>query len=169
MAFALNLDLRNSANERQNYTRPFFPQNSCVVISQNWPECLNLPDRYFPVFTLPGVFESGDPLELQSLEFRTQEDGEPKTFVLQWAQLPAQSFEYETIFEAITNADHAQSPSAAGDVYFLNPAKGIIVHMYDDRGMDVIAASKAMIMPIYRTFSDWVLEFDRELIAKRLS
>jgi hypothetical protein len=45
----------------------------------------------------------------------------------------------------------------------------MIIHMYDDRGLDMIAASRKALIPIYRTFSDWVLDSDRERIAKVLS
>jgi hypothetical protein len=45
----------------------------------------------------------------------------------------------------------------------------MIVHMYDDRGLDIIAATRESLRPIYRPFNDWVLDFDRERIAKALS
>jgi Domain of unknown function (DUF3885) len=45
----------------------------------------------------------------------------------------------------------------------------MIMHMYDDRGLDLIAASKAPLIPVYLSFRDWVLDFDREQIAKTLS
>ena len=150
------------------YEAVFAPEDSCVIISQNRPEDIHLPERYFQVFELPDAFDSKHRLDLQSLELTTEEDGERETSSLQWAQLPARSFQYGSILQAIANTDHAQTPSVSGRVYFLNPAKEIIVHMYDDRGLDVIAASKRTIVPIYRTFSDWVLEFDREQIAKSL-
>jgi hypothetical protein len=35
--------------------------------------------------------------------------------------------------------------------------------------LDMIAASRESLIPIYRTFSDWVLDSDREQIAKVLS
>ena len=72
------------------------------------------------------------------------------------------------MLEGIANTDHALTPSVSGRVYFLNPATAIIVNMYDDRGLDVIAAREAL-MPVYRTFNDWVLDYDRERIAKALS
>jgi hypothetical protein len=40
--------------------------------------------------------------------------------------------------------------------------------MYDDRGLDMIAASSETLIPIYRTFNDWVLNSCRERIAKAL-
>jgi hypothetical protein len=99
----------------------------------------------------------------------TSEEGvEQETFSLQWAQLPARSFRYGSILEGIANADHAQTPSVSGCVYFLNPATGMIVHMYDDRGLDIIATSSEALIPIYQTFNHWVLDFDRERIVNTL-
>ena len=45
----------------------------------------------------------------------------------------------------------------------------MIVHMYDDRGLDMIAANREALIPVYRNFNDWVLDYDRERIAKALS
>jgi uncharacterized protein DUF3885 len=151
------------------YEVVFAPEDTCVIISQTWPENTSLPQRYFRVFSLPGAFDAKHPLELQSLEITTEEEGEQETFSLQWAQLPARSFQYGSVLEGIANADHAQSPSVSGDVYFLNPAAEVIVHMYDDRGLDMIAASREALIPIYLTFNDWVLDDNREQIAKALS
>ena len=146
----------------------FAPEDICVVVSQNWPEESSLHPRYVRVFSLPGAFDSQRPLGLQSLEMTTEEGGEQETFSLQWAQLPARSFGYSSILEGVANADHAQTPSISGRVYFLNPAKAMVVHMYDDRGLDIIAASREPLIPIYRNFNDWVLDSDRERIAKAL-
>jgi len=151
------------------YEVAFAPEDSCVIVSQVWPDHIALHQCYFRVFSLPGAFDSRYPLGLQSLEMTTEENGEQETFSLQWAQVPVWSFQYGAVFEDIANADHAQTPSVSGRVYFLNPARVMIIHMYDDRGLDMIAASREALIPIYRTFSDWVLDADRERIAKVLS
>jgi Domain of unknown function (DUF3885) len=153
------------------YEVVFAPEDTCIVISQDWPLTISPParQRYFRVFSLPGAFDSKHPVGLQSLEVTTGEAGEQETFTLQWGQLPARGFQYGSVLEGIANADHAHTPSVSGCVYFLNPATAIIVHMYDDRGLDVIAATREALMPVYRTFNDWVLDYDRERIAKALS
>jgi len=99
------------------------------------------------VFTPPGAFDSRHPLGFQSLEITTEEEGEQETFSLQWARLPGRSFQYGCVLEGIANADHAQTPSVSGRVYFLNPATAMIAHMYDDRGLDMIAASSGYSFP----------------------
>jgi uncharacterized protein DUF3885 len=153
------------------YEAVFAPEDTCVIIAQDWPENISpvARQRYFRVFSLPGAFDSKHPLELQSLEIATEEEGEHETFSLQWARLPARTFQYGYVLEGIANADHAKSPSILGRVYFLNPATEMIMHMYDDRGLDIIAASREALIPIYRTFNDWVLDSARARIAKSLS
>lgn len=154
------------------YEAAFAPEDVCVIISQDWPAGNISPparQRYFRVFSLPGAFDSKHPVSVQSLEVTTEEDGEQETFTLQWGELPARSFQYGYVLEGIANADHAQTPSVLERVYFLNPATAIIVHMYDDRGLDIIAATREPLMPIYRAFNDWILDFDRVRIAKALS
>jgi len=154
------------------YEAAFAPEDVCVIISQDWPaENVSPPARrrYFRVFSLPGAFDSKHPVSLQSLEVTTEEEGEQDTFILQWGQLPSRTFQYGSVLEGIANTDHAQTPSVSGRVYFLNRATAIIVHMYDDRGLDIIAANREPLMPIYRAFNDWILDSDRERIAKALS
>jgi hypothetical protein len=153
------------------YEAAFAQEDVCVIISQDWPaENIYQParQRYFRVFSLPGAFDSKHPVSIQSLEVTTEEKGEQETFTLQWGELQARSFQYLSVLEGIANADHAQTPSVSGRVYFLNPATAIIVHMYDDRGLDIIAATREPLMPIYRDFNDWILDFNRERVAKAL-
>ncbi len=153
------------------YEAVFAAEDICVIIAQEWPENITpaARQRYCRVFSLPGAFDLKHPVELQSLEVTTEDEGEQETFYLQWGQLPAWSFQYGSVLEGIAHADHSQTPSVSGRVYFLNPATAIIVHMYDDRGLDMIAATRAALLPIYRTFNEWVLDSDRERIAKALS
>jgi hypothetical protein len=39
--------------------------------------------------------------------------------------------------------------------------------MYDDRGLDVIAASASTLLPIYERFGDWILDNQRHRIDFR--
>ncbi|NTW33687.1 MAG: DUF3885 domain-containing protein [Bacteroidetes bacterium] len=53
------------------------------------------------------------------------------------------------------------------EVYFLNIDKKLIFHMYDDRGLDIIATDKETIKQIYKKHNDWILDYDREQIDKQ--
>ena len=52
-----------------------------------------------------------------------------------------------------------------GDTFFLNQRTGIIFHMYDDRGIDIIAPEAAVLRHLYETHKDLILDYDREKIT----
>ncbi len=45
--------------------------------------------------------------------------------------------------------------------YFVDFDRGICLHPYDDRGMDLVAMDVAPLAPIYDAFEDWLLPYDR--------
>lgn len=54
-------------------------------------------------------------------------------------------------------------PRLAGELYVADPARGILLHPYDDRGMDVIAAGagRALLAELYHRFGAYLLDYDR--------
>lgn len=52
-------------------------------------------------------------------------------------------------------------PHTAARLYFYEPQQRILLHVYDDRGMDVAAASAEALLPFYRRFHHWLLDYDR--------
>jgi len=140
------------------YESIFSAQDTCIVVSQDWPGNQLTPtaaSRYFQVFLLPGAFDSVRLPALQRLEHTDTEDD---VSVLQWVQLPARALSYEAVFDGIANADHARTPSVSSRVYFLNPRSDVLLHMYDDRGLDIIAAREEPLIRISQQFRDWVLD-----------
>ncbi|WP_342572261.1 DUF3885 domain-containing protein [Paenibacillus sp. FSL R5-0749] len=49
-------------------------------------------------------------------------------------------------------------------MYFINISKKTIFHIYDDRGCDVISASREELVDIYSEYNDWILDYDRDKI-----
>lgn len=45
--------------------------------------------------------------------------------------------------------------------YIVDVTAGVALHVYDDRGMDVIATTTDALRPIYERFGDWLLDYDR--------
>ncbi|AZZ94124.1 DUF3885 domain-containing protein [Hahella sp. KA22] len=73
--------------------------------------------------------------------------------------------DYANIFLSIVNTDFPQrSPSLRGRCYFVNRTKDMILHMYDDRGMDVIATDRSALRNVYVRCNDWILEQDKPSI-----
>ena len=52
------------------------------------------------------------------------------------------------------------------DIFFINVTKNAIFFIYDDRGCEVIAADKETLRPLYKKYSEWFYEFDREEIKQ---
>jgi len=73
------------------------------------------------------------------------------------------SIDYKNILLSLIHTDFScRSPSMPGECFFINKTKNIIVNLYDDRGMDVISASKNELTSLYKQHNDWLLNYDRE-------
>ena len=71
----------------------------------------------------------------------------------------------KNIFTALINTDFGlRHPSIKGECFFINHSKGIVLNLYDDRGMDVVSIEKANLLKLYRSHNEWILEYDREKI-----
>ena len=70
------------------------------------------------------------------------------------------------LFREIVKAeiDSTGIEGLVSNVYFLNSQKDVLFHLYDDRGVDVVAAKKEILRSLYETCKDWILDYDREKI-----
>lgn len=57
-------------------------------------------------------------------------------------------------------------PSAPVVTFLIDPKKSVMLHVYDDRGMDVSAYDSAALHGVYSGFADWLLDYDRERMSK---
>ena len=53
------------------------------------------------------------------------------------------------------------SPSSPDRSFLLHPTEAILLHVYDDRGMDVIGKDAETLKPIYERFDSWLVGSDR--------
>jgi hypothetical protein len=53
-------------------------------------------------------------------------------------------------------------PKAPVLTYLVDWGRGILLNVYDDRGMDVIATTAGLLTPFYSMFDSWLLDYDRE-------
>ena len=90
-------------------------------------------------------------------------------------KLIADRINYKNILTAIGNSDFgSRQPRldnngflSSKEIYFVNIDKKLIFHMYDDRGIDIIATNIETIRPIYLKHKDWILDYDKEKIEKQ--
>ncbi|MEM7591382.1 MAG: DUF3885 domain-containing protein [Cyanobacteria bacterium P01_A01_bin.83] len=53
-------------------------------------------------------------------------------------------------------------PRSQCDFYLFDFETDILVHQYDDRGMDIIGSNQELLKRTYDQFKEWLLECDRE-------
>lgn len=53
-------------------------------------------------------------------------------------------------------------PASSASIYFVDFPRGLVLHPYDDRGMDVAAVRKEDLSSLYYARKDWLLEYDME-------
>jgi len=76
---------------------------------------------------------------------------------------------YKEILKAISYTDFpSNNPSIQFETYIVNISKKIIFHMYDDRGLDVVASDKKSLAPIYYKHKNWLLDYDIEMMHERI-
>lgn len=52
-------------------------------------------------------------------------------------------------------------PRLVCNLHLADPARGVLAHPYDDRGMDVIGPNKALLQQLFRRFNSYLLDYDR--------
>jgi hypothetical protein len=81
-------------------------------------------------------------------------------------KLKTERVHYQNIVTPIANTDFPpRQPRfeslSSSKIYFINITTRLILHMYDDRGLDVIASDKKTLHPLYTRFNDWLLDANR--------
>jgi hypothetical protein len=71
------------------------------------------------------------------------------------------------MFQGIAHRERPGIPKVASAVYVLDENSKLIMHMYDDRGLDVIAHAPSTLLPIYDRFGDWILDNQRRKTSSR--
>ena len=54
------------------------------------------------------------------------------------------------------------SPKAPIISFLADFTQGLLLHVYDDRGMDVTSLEAAALLSIYEAFDPWLLDYDRD-------
>lgn len=76
------------------------------------------------------------------------------------------TFDWKKLFRDIVYTDFKEPHFLASNVFFLNTTAEILYHLYDDRGLDVVAIDKMTLQPIYQSYHTRLLDYDREAMKK---
>ncbi|NUU61108.1 DUF3885 domain-containing protein [Paenibacillus agri] len=75
--------------------------------------------------------------------------------------------DYKGILKAISYSEFPSKGNYIFDrIYFIHTKKNIVFHMYDDRGLDIVAIRSENLMNLFNEFNDWILDYDREKIER---
>lgn len=75
----------------------------------------------------------------------------------------------EQLLKQIIYADIGGNHLFSSSVYLLNTIDKCLYYLYDDRGLDIVAANQETIRPCYEQFSPWILSSDRTQIDQVFS
>jgi hypothetical protein len=144
----------------------FSGADDCVLVSQDWSsDSIDIcAERITPLFSTPGVFPKAPPAEFQTVEVSPFEQ---TPYRLTWTRLPIDGFNADQILQAVANRERGGAPSIGSGVYTIDDRAKLIMHMYDDRGLDIIAANASTLVPLYERYADWILDNQRRTIDLR--
>lgn len=95
-------------------------------------------------------------------EFRiVQEPGDEES-TRAYLAFPIQRKHLRPLLWGAIASDLGISPSIGCKVYLYSLSCGILVHPYDDRGMDVIGRNRKMLGELYKNYNTWLLDYDRK-------
>lgn len=101
------------------------------------------------------------PVPLEALEQETTDsDGEPMTRIFFFWDLNQTPLKAESLLAEITKTDYCSFHELSSAVFFFNTKTPLLLHLYDDRGMDLVAADKKILRPFYEDCHNWLLDYD---------
>lgn len=57
-------------------------------------------------------------------------------------------------------------PRIKGSTYIFSLKKSVLIHPYDDRGMDIISPNRQLLAGLYQKYNSWLLDYDRDEMDK---
>lgn len=141
----------------------FANREECILVSQDWKTDGDIAKHFSPLFKTPGIFPS-EPPHLQSSEVFPLDE---TPYRLTWARIRPEAFNPARMFEGIAHREQAGTPKISSGVYIIDPLSRIIIHMYDDRGLDVIATELETLWPLFASFREWILDNQRHRVEFR--
>lgn len=73
---------------------------------------------------------------------------------------------HRRLIQALSHIDMGLKPVVKEVCFFIHPKKEIIYHLYDDRGLDIAAASAESLRSLYEGYGDWLLYYDRKAMDR---
>lgn len=75
-------------------------------------------------------------------------------------------YDEKMIINQILLADLGGNEQFSSSVYFVDVENAVLYHLYDDRGLDLVAGDKEVLRLIYTKYNEWILKYDKKDIQK---
>lgn len=86
------------------------------------------------------------------------------------SNLSVSELDVEKTIEILVNADFGiRGENLRGELYIINCTKGLVFHIYDDRGLDICSKSKDALVSIYHEQNELLLGYDKEYMNSLFS
>jgi hypothetical protein len=72
----------------------------------------------------------------------------------------------DKVFREIILGDLGGLQDFISSIYLFDVENHVMLHLYDDRGLDIVAYDKSTLIPIYQKLNTWILDYDRRQIDK---
>lgn len=88
-----------------------------------------------------------------------------KQVQLYW-DLKKSNIPMDKLFREIIIGDLGGLMDFTSSIYLFDLENHVILYLYDDRGLDIVAYDKITLSPIYKKLNEWILDYDRKEIDK---
>ncbi|WP_206458356.1 DUF3885 domain-containing protein [Anaerovorax sp. IOR16] len=164
---AVNPEYVSAALHRAKTIYENLPQNPNVLRIDAYPNYENnVQDIILSVCKAVGLPQ---PHEQVIEPFQWDEDDEVISQLQLYWDLKTISFSSDKVLQEIIKADIGGCIELVSSVYFVDTINSVLFHLYDDKGLDLIAADKEQLRPIFNRFNNWILDYDKKEIDRTFS
>lgn len=72
----------------------------------------------------------------------------------------------DKVFREIILGDLGGSEEFNSSIYLFQIENHVMLHLYDDRGLDIVGYDRNTLIPIYQELNKWILDYDHKQIDK---
>jgi hypothetical protein len=103
-----------------------------------------------------GISRPSGVVKMQHTRKQVEDWGASRTRI-EWAEISPGRIDFRSILRKIAQSDFPIGAGIDGDIFFYNQTCDLILHMYEDRGLDLIATTRAALQPIHDAHQAWLL------------
>ena len=145
---------------------------ACIGVTATYATVDDLPPRLWPPRHMDADDRFGDgfavlramgflaPVET-SWSAALDDDDDRDAWLMRSFDLTGSSSNRDTLLWNAVVRELQIWPSSPDHSFLLHPTEAVLLHVYDDRGMDVIGSDAQTLRSIYETFDSWLLDYDR--------